>query len=194
MSILNIKDLIIVYTQVYPLQLSRGVAMSDSYILVLDAPEVHKHVPILIGESEAQAIILAIEQKEVARPLTHTLICNLMEEYMLTLKQVTIDRFEEGIFYSSLCMNDGFSDKNIDCRASDAVVLALLNQCAIMMDINVLNDTCMDPGAIEGNLPRNKTVVDESLEELEARLRKCEENEDYEQAAEIMKLIERLKG
>ena len=95
------------YTPVYPLQISQTMSMSDSYILVLDAPEMGKHVPVLIGEAEAQAIVMAIEQRHARRPLTHNLICNIMEEYMLTLKQVTIDRFDEGVFYSTLYVSDG---------------------------------------------------------------------------------------
>ena len=87
------------YTQVYPLQISQSMSMSGAYVLVLDAPENGKQVPIIIGEAEAQAIVMAIEQKQARRPLTHNLLNNILEEYLLVLKQVTIDRFEEGIFY-----------------------------------------------------------------------------------------------
>lgn len=182
------------YTKVFPLQISNGMTSDSSYILILDAPEVHKHVPILIGESEAKAIILAVEQKEVARPQTHTLMCKLMEEYMLTLKKVTIDRFDEGLFYASLYVNDGFAEKRIDSRASDAVVLSLLQHCDILMDMNVLNETSMAPGALEENLPEQELMVDNSLEELEKLLHQCEQEEKYEEAAEILKQIEILKG
>lgn len=182
------------YTPVYPLQISQTMSMSDSYILVLDAPEMGKHVPVLIGEAEAQAIILAIEQKQARRPLTHNLICNLMDEYMLTLKQVTIDRFEEGVFYSTLYVSDGFAEKHIDSRTSDAVVLALLQHCNISMNVQVLEETSMEPGALEDNLPRHPVQSHgETLEELEAKLRQCEQEENYEQAAEIMKRINELK-
>lgn len=183
------------YIQVYPFSISNGMSMNDSYILVLDAPDIKKQVPILIGESEAQAIILAIEQKETQRPLTHALICNLMEEYMLSLKRVTIDRFDEGIFYATLHMSDGFTEKPIDARASDAVVLALLEHCDILMDMNVLNETSMDPGALTENIePNEESDKAELMHQLEMELRQCEENEDYEQAAEILEQIERLKN
>lgn len=184
------------YTQVYPLQLSQTMSMNDSYILILDAPESGKQVPVLIGAAEAQSLILAIEQQEVRRPLTHNLICNIMEEYLLTLKRVTIDRFEEGIFYSTLHVSDGFSEKQIDSRTSDAIVLAMLQHCDIDIDLNVLEETSMLPGALEGNLPDPNVhpIIDESLEDLEKRLRQCEADEDYEQAAEIQKQIERLKN
>ena len=185
------------YTQVYPLQISQTMSMSDAYVLVLDAPDTGKQVPVIIGEPEAQAIVMAIEQRQARRPLTHQLINNIMEQYMLILKQVTIDRFDEGIFYSTLYIRDGFTEKRIDSRTSDAIVLALMQGCPIMMAQNVLDETSMEPGALEDNLPRNKAQLpnpDETLDQLETLLRQCEENEDYEQAAEIMKRINRMKG
>ena len=185
------------YTQVYPLQISQTMSMSDAYVLVLDAPDTGKQVPVIIGEPEAQAIVMAIEQRQARRPLTHQLINNIMEQYMLILKQVTIDRFDEVIFYSTLYISDGFTEKRIDSRTSDAIVLALMQGCPIMMAQNVLDETSMEPGALEDNLPRNKAQLpnpDETLDQLETLLRQCEENEDYEQAAEIMKRINRMKG
>ena len=185
------------YTQVYPLQISQTMSMSDAYVLVLDAPDTGKQVPVIIGEPEAQAIVMAIEQRQARRPLTHQLINNIMEQYMLILKQVTIDRFDEGIFYSTLYISDGFTEKRIDSRTSDAIVLALMQGCPIMMAQNVLDETSMEPGALEDNLPQNKAKLpnpDETLDQLETLLRQCEENEDYEQAAEIMKRINRMKG
>jgi bifunctional DNase/RNase len=185
------------YTQVYPLQISQTMSMSDAYVLVLDAPDTGKQVPVIIGEPEAQAIVMAIEQRQARRPLTHQLINNIMEQYMLILKQVTIDCFDEGIFYSTLYISDGFTEKRIDSRTSDAIVLALMQGCPIMMAQNVLDETSMEPGALEDNLPRNKAQLpnpDETLDQLETLLRQCEENEDYEQAAEIMKRINRMKG
>ena len=36
------------YTQVYPLQISQTMSMSDAYVLVLDAPDTGKQVPVII--------------------------------------------------------------------------------------------------------------------------------------------------
>lgn len=170
------------------------MSMTDSYILILDAPERGRHVPVLIGEAEAQAIIMAIEQKQARRPLTHNLLNTILEEYMLTLKKVTIDRFEEGIFYSTLLISDGFTEKRIDSRTSDAVVLAMMQHCDILISTQVLEETSMAPGALTDNLPRRDVMQEVTLEELEQQLAECEANEDYEQAAEIMKRINQLKN
>ena len=186
------------FTQVYPLQISQAMSESGSYILVLGASNPPKEVPVVIGESEAQAIIMAVEGQRAKRPLTHNLIVNIMEEYMLGLQRVTIDRFEEGIFYSTLHISDGFNEKHIDSRTSDAVVLALLQGARILMRSSVFEETCMEPGALMGNLPQENPTggmkETRSIDALEALLRECEEKEDYERAQQIMEQINSLKS
>ena len=59
------------YIQVFAERISQTMSMSDAYILILSAREQRKEVPILIGEAEAQAILLAVEGRSARRPLTH---------------------------------------------------------------------------------------------------------------------------
>lgn len=185
------------HVQVYPLMISQAMSESNSYILVLETADREKQVPVLIGEAEAQNIIMAVEQKSAKRPLTHNLLYSIMKEYMLSVTKVTIDRFEEGIFYSTLHINDGFTDKHIDCRTSDGVVLALMHQADIFINRSVLEETYMEPNALYDNLPDNKRALssqNDNIEELEMLLQECEENEDYEQAQKIMDRINALKN
>lgn len=184
------------YLQVSPLMISQTMSGGKSYILVLECAEQDKQVPVLIGENEAQAVLMAVEQKSAKRPMTHTLLFNILKEYMLNVQKVTIDRFEEGIFFSTLHINDGFTDKQIDCRTSDGIVLAIMSQANIYINASVLQETFMEPNALFDNLPENKrplTSPVESIEELEALLQECEDNEDYEQAQRIMDRINALK-
>ena len=185
------------YTPVFPLHITQTMSMTDSYILVLDAPEKGVQVPILIGSNEAHAIFMAMENKQASRPLTHDLLNNILDQFMLEVKHVTIDRFDEGIFYASLYVSDGIFEKRIDSRTSDAIILALMRHCKIDMDVKVLEETSMQPGALRNNLPQyrdEKPTIEPTVEELEALLRRCEESEDYEQAAELQKRIDEMKN
>lgn len=182
---------------VFPFQISEPMAESGSYILVLDAPTEGKQVPVLIGENEAQAIIMASEGRRAKRPLTHHLLNNIMEAYMLSLKQAVVDKFEEGIFYTTLTLSDGFGEKQIDSRTSDAVVLALLQDAPVFITPDVLSETCMEPGALTDNLPspeNHEARLKAHLDDLEDQLRQCEADEDYERAAQIQAQIERIRG
>lgn len=170
---------------VVPTTLQSGMSQSGSYILMLREPESGLEVPIFIGAHEAQSILLAKEDITTRRPMTHHLMAKMMDEYGLSVKQVTIDRVEDGIFYATLHVGDGFGEKRFDCRTSDAVTLSLLYGCPILIDENVLEET-----GVKAENSKHQTA---SIEELESELRHCEENEDYERAAEIQKQIEMIK-
>jgi hypothetical protein len=174
--------------RVFPLTIQSGMSQSGSYILMLCEPESGVQVPIFIGAHEAQGILLAKEEVKTRRPMTHELIMKVMEEYGLTLKEVSIDRVSEGIFYATLHMTDGFNSRTFDSRSSDAITLALLSDCPIMMAESVIEETGV---MMEGE--RSKVKGENSIEELEEELKRCEENEEYERAAEIQKRIEQIK-
>lgn len=175
--------------RVFPLTIQSGMSQSGSYILMLCEPESGVQVPIFIGAYEAQGILLAKESVKTRRPMTHELMMKVMEEYGLSLKEVSIDRVNEGIFYATLHITDGFNTRTFDSRSSDAITLALLADCPIMMEESVIEETGV---RMEGDSIMVKG--ENTLEELEAELRRCEENEEYERAAEIQQQIEKLKN
>lgn len=170
----------------------QGFTDTAMFVLMLYEPVADKKVPVMIGEHEAEMIILEQEQRRARRPMTYELIVSILESFELTLKGVRIDRFEEGIFYATLIVSDGFTEKEIDARASDAVVLALHESVEIEMAEGVLEETGFTPQHNDIDLGTTLSGG-ETIEELEAELHQCEENEDYERAAEIMKKIENLK-
>lgn len=178
--------------RIFPLEILQGFSSTDSFILMMSEPSNDRRVPILIGDSEAKAIILAKEQISTQRPMTHSLMFSMMQECDLTLDEVRIDRFEEGIFYAKLLVSDGINQHIIDSRPSDAIVLAILSQCPIYMEESVLKETGITTN-IDEPAPVQQTQ-EPTLEELEELLRRYEEAEEYEKAAEIQKKIEELKN
>ena len=176
--------------RVYPVTIQSGAAQTGNYLLMLLEPEGGVHVPIIIGQNEAQAILLAKEGVKTKRPLIHEVLLNIMEAYGLSLKQVTIDHVLEGIFYATLHLTDGFNEKAIDSRTSDAITLALHADIPIMMDENVLEET----GVRVEKTEQKQTRSNQSIEDLEEELQRCEETEDYERAAEIQKQLEHLRN
>ena len=167
--------------RVHPVTIQSGASQTGNYLLMLLEPESGVEVPVIIGQHEAQGILLAKENVKIRRPLPHEVLLHIMEAYGLTLKEVTIDRVVEGIFYATLHLTDGFNEKHIDCRTSDAITLALHSDAPIMMEESVLEET---------GVKRQETS---DLAQLEEELRRCEENEDYERAAEIQKQIDQLR-
>lgn len=178
--------------RVFPLSIQSGMSQSESYILMLCEPSSGQQIPIFIGAHEAQGILLAKESVKTKRPMTHELMVHIMNDYGLGLQKVTIDSVNEGIFYSTLHMTDGFNAKQFDCRTSDAITLALKFECPIFVADEVLEETGMKM-KVSGDIEKGDHSQ-MNIEDLERELRLCEEREEYERAAEIQKIIEELKG
>ena len=177
--------------EVFPEEIRR-VSESGSCLLMLTIPSSGRCIPVVIREPEAEAIILALQAVKTERPMTHKLMCNIMHEYGLSLKDVTIERFSEGIYYSSLTLSDGFNDKRIDSRTSDAITLALTAHAPIYATQNIIDETSVEPLLLDN--PGEERFTHQTLEELEEKLQECLDNEDYEQAAEIQAQIDKVRA
>ena len=174
--------------QVIPLTIQSGLAQTGNCILMLGEVDGKRQIPLFIGAHEAQCILLAQQSAKTRRPMTHETMKAMMDAFGLTLRQVTIDRVVDGIFYSTLHVSDGFNVSTLDSRPSDAIALALLCNAPIMADEHVLDETGVE------EIPAPAPLTDErTIELLEEELRQCEQREDYERAAEIQKQIEQLR-
>ena len=176
--------------QVIPSRIESGMSQSGSCILMLEEITGERQVPVVIGRGEAHNLLLALHPEtsgKIRRPMTHRLMTNLLDAFGLSLKQVTIDRVLEGVFFATLHVSDGFNEKQLDSRTTDAVTLALITGAPILMAEEVLEEAGV---RME---PAKKTDEPTTIEALEAELRECEEREDYERAAEIQKRIDHMK-
>jgi len=181
------------YRTVYPVTVLQGFSENSMFVLMLYDPIGIKKVPIMIGEHEAEMIILEqAPHQQARRPMTYQLIVEMMEAFSLSLEKVRIDRFEEGIFYATLVVSDGFNERELDARASDAVVLALNQSVDIVMAQSVIDEVGFTPQDNDMDLGETLSESD-TIESLEEELRLCEEREEYERAEEIMQKIKRLK-
>ena len=89
-------------------------------------------------------------------------------------------------------MSDGFNDKRIDSRTSDAITLALTEHAPIYATQNIIDETAVEPLLLDN--PVEEKYSHQTLEQLEEKLQECLEKEDYEQAAEIQAQIDKLKS
>ena len=71
-------------------------------IVILRDADNQRALPIWVGPVEANAIALQIENVSPARPLTHDLLRNLLQELGATLARVVIADLRGGTFYAYL--------------------------------------------------------------------------------------------
>jgi len=109
--------------------LSYSQSQSGAYALIIGETTGPRRLPIIIGNAEAQAIALELENYKTQRPLTHDLFFNFAKTFHIELIEIIISKFSEGIFYSLLICQHGETQIEIDARTSDAVALALRFKC-----------------------------------------------------------------
>ena len=161
--------------------ISYSQAQTGAYALILGETEGKKRLPIIIGAFEAQSIAIAIEKMKSSRPLTHDLFVSFSQTFDVTIKEIVIDKYAEGIFFSKLVCVKNDEEYEIDSRTSDAIALAVRFQCPIYTYESIIEAAGV---VIENETP-------EKAPKREALSTKKESNE-YKQytIAELTKLLE----
>ena len=180
--------------EVQAVEIIQSYSTNNSYIWVLNEPKSNQNIPILIGEYEAQIIILSREKIKPIRPLTHNLVCDVLNKFSLFAKKVVVEKFSEGIFYSSIHISDGITTKCIDSRTSDAIALALTLNVPIYATQSVITETGINADTFSDSDDDDISEATPTLEELEAQLKMYENNEEYEKAAELLEKINKLNS
>ena len=116
-----------------------NAASRSPMILLKDSSE-RRALPIFIGQDQADAIIKALEGHRPSRPLTHDLMANIFDDCNIKLEKVIIHSLTDDIFYAVLCIETNGIKKEIDCRPSDAVAIAIRTNSPIWVLEEVIAD------------------------------------------------------
>jgi len=183
-----------------PVQVDQIVVSNAGFAVLLKGPEDQRCLPIFIGTAEAQAIALKLNGMELPRPLTHDLLKNLVEELGWTLRNIEICDLRDGTFYARLNVEQDGKMKQIDCRPSDAIALALRCAAPIFVDEKVMAEAgqvlpqpepaAAPQGTAEKPKPRKRLTP---LEATEKRMERAVKEERYEDAATLRDEINQLK-
>ena len=161
---------------------------SRSYAVLLKENDSDLVLPILVGSFEAQSIAMALEVVAAPRPLTHDLICDLIKKIDAELISVNISQLNDGVFYAKLkLMGSGFGTKIIDARPSDAISIAVRLNVQIYVTPEIINEAGVNKKDINESIKPKY-----SIEDLELKLKKAVEKEEYEKAAKIRDKIKEL--
>lgn len=127
-------------------------------VLLLRETGGDRYLPIWIGQTEANAIILEQQGVEPVRPLTHDLFRDVIGALGHSLKEVRIVDLQEGTFYADLVFDN---DVRVSARPSDSVAIALRMGVPIHVE-----DAVMDEAGL--------IVPDEADEEASGAVREDE--------------------
>lgn len=194
--------------------ISHSGTNSGAYAMVLVEKGGNRKIPIIIGSSEAQAIAIELENMKPSRPLTHDLYKNTLTSFNMTVTEVLIYNYNEGIFFAKVIVTDGERIIEIDSRSSDAVAIAVRFRIPIKCYETILQSMGIDPSddsTSEGDLDEDGEIVfgdvvedvekppkkidkSEELKALRDKLSHAIENEEYEAASILKMAIEKLES
>lgn len=172
---------------------TRSQLQTGAYALLLEEVDGTRRVPIVVGIAEAQSIAVRLEGIIPPRPLTHDLMTSVFHAFSISLESVTINSFENGVFSSILHLKSDDTDVELDSRTSDAIGMALRTGARIFISPEVMEKASFDPSRDEDLVADKDAGIrleDMSVERLKARLQHHIDCEEYEQAAQIQKIIE----
>ncbi len=178
-----------------------------NYILILKEKFGKRKLPITIGEAEAQAIGIKLENIILPRPITHDLMVNILYSIGVEIIEVFINKIEEEIYYCEILIKHQGEIISIDSRPSDAIALALRVDCPIYTTKEIIDKH----GINFEELMKKEQITDEeteieddreqedylkslTMEDLEKLMQDAITKENYELASKIRDEIKRRKG
>jgi uncharacterized protein len=132
---------------------------SGSPVALLREPNSGAIVPILIGVNEARAILMALEEVVVPRPMTHDLMHALAQAAGLRLERVLVDELRNNTYFGMLEFRDERDGGErppllIDTRPSDGLALGVRARASILVAPAILQQ----PGRSFESLPHQAVV------------------------------------
>jgi bifunctional DNase/RNase len=113
---------------------------TNSPVVVLQAQEDDRVLPIWIGVAEASAIALELQGVKPPRPLTHDLLKQLLTGLGGTLRRVVIADVRDNTYFAELIVTRDDALFAVDARPSDAIALALRLHAPILAADHLLQD------------------------------------------------------
>ena len=114
----------------------------DSQIIVLKEKHGNRSFPIVIGFYEAAAIDRNVKEIKTIRPLTHTLLADVIKSLNGTLEKIVITELKDSTFHAKLVIRQNSSFVEVDSRPSDAIAIAVGEKSPIFVEEAVLDEVC----------------------------------------------------
>lgn len=119
--------------------------MSPQRLVILREVGADRYLPIWVGQYEAEAITVALQEVEMVRPLTHDLLKNVFTTFNAKIKRIEIVALKEDIFYGNIVAEVNGQETNVDSRPSDAIALAVRAHVPILVDESVIQTAGITP-------------------------------------------------
>jgi bifunctional DNase/RNase len=123
-------------------------------IVFLKEKSSKRYLPIWIGNTEADAIIIQLQNVPVPRPQTHDLLKSVIGELGAKVTRVIVNNLDNDVFFARVNIDIDGRHVEIDSRPSDAIALAVRVKAPIYAEDAVLDKAGMEidsEGSAEGD-------------------------------------------
>lgn len=109
---------------------------NNPVVLLVDEEETVA-LPIWIGQAEAMAIAMRLQNVQPPRPMTHDLLQSVVEQLEAKVTRVVVCDVREQTYFAEIHLSRNGTSLVIDSRPSDAIALALRTEAPILVDDKV---------------------------------------------------------
>ena len=151
--------------------------MNYQRVIMLKEKAAEHYLPIWIAPAEADAIAVKLQGVAVPRPLTHDLLCSIIDALGATISFILLSDLKSDTFYAKIVLNTHGGQMEVDSRPSDALALAVRAGVPIYAEEVVLSKAVITLGKEAGKpIPsgkelegaKGKEVSDDELRRMSA--------------------------
>lgn len=143
-------------------------------VVVLKQKDSDRYLPIWIGNNEADAIVIQLQNVTVPRPQTHDLLKSVITHLGARVERIVVSDLSDDVFYARILLDMDGRHVEVDSRPSDAIALAVRVNAPIFVEDSVLEKAGVnlkgeDPSeVVEETVAEQKPVTEEELKRLSA--------------------------
>jgi len=126
-------------------------------IVILKEKDAERFLPIWIGQPEAEAIALKLQDMTPPRPLTHDLLHHLIGDLGGVIDHIVVSGLDQETFFAKIMVTASEKTIAVDSRPSDALALAVRAKVPIFVE-----DSVLDRAGVHMDAETGKAVVGDS--------------------------------
>ncbi len=124
--------------QVYTVMM---IPVTGQFVVLLEEVEGTRLLPIWIGRSEGESILMRLQNVMFPRPITHDLVVNMLGNLNVNITKIVVTDLKDNTYYAEITLKQNGKPLVIDARPSDAIAIALRTGTQIYIAQRVL-DKC----------------------------------------------------
>ena len=134
--------------------------VSNIPVVILKDTENSRLLPIWLGNFEANAIAMYLENLTAPRPMTHDLLNRFLQLTEAKVLRVVVSDLRDSTFYAEILIHSDQRELCIDARPSDAIAIALRASAPIFVAESVFQKIASVAPEADENQRKLHALVD----------------------------------